>query len=174
MMPARIELDFGPGRRGISVAGVLVLLAGIGVAYFTFSDYRDSRIQSELLEMNIARYESRSNSERSEKDAVKPAVVVAAKTRLGTPWSKLLDDLEAAGIDSSGEVALLEVAPDLEKGKVRISGEARTLVAALDYVARLQEAGSVVNPQLERHEVRTADRERPVEFVMSATWKVTL
>ncbi|MCJ7556189.1 MAG: PilN domain-containing protein [Gammaproteobacteria bacterium] len=174
MMPARIELDFGPGRRGTSLAGVLVLMAGIGVAYFTFSDYRDSLVESELLEMNIARYESRSNPPGSEKDTVKPAVVAAARARLGTPWSSLFDDLEAAGVDSAGEVALLEIAPDLEKGKVRISGEARTLVAALDYVARLQKAGSVQNPLLERHEVRVADRERPVEFVISATWRATL
>jgi hypothetical protein len=170
-MPARIDLDFGPGARRTPVLGLLVLLAGIGVAWATFSDYRDSLVESELLEMNLARYQDRwSPSEKSE-ETVKPAAVAAAKARLSTPWSDLFDDLEAAGSDTQGDVALLEIAPDLDKGRVRISGEARTLVAALDYVSRLQQAGSVVDPLLERHEMRTAERERPVEFEISATWR---
>jgi hypothetical protein len=171
-MPARIDLDFGPGQRRMPVLGLLILLAGIGVAYATFSDYQDSLVESELLEMNLARYQDRwSPTGKGQESLIKPAAIAAATARLNTPWSSLFDDLEAAGIDTAGDVALLEIAPDRDKGRVRISGEARTLVAALDYVSRLQKAGSVIDPLLERHEMRTAERERPVEFEISATWR---
>jgi hypothetical protein len=91
---------------------------------------------------------------------------------LTTPWSRLFSDLETAATEESDAVALLEIAPDRNKRNVRISGEARSLNAALDYMSRLQLASSIRYPLLENHEVRTTDRERPVHFVIVADWRI--
>jgi hypothetical protein len=97
----------------------------------------------------------------------------ATLANLATPWGKLLDDLEAASGDSAGSIALLEIEPDREHHKIRVLAEARSLVAALDYLKRLQRAGTLVNPLLESHEVRKDDPERPVRVKITADWRVT-
>lgn len=172
MMPVRIELDFNKPRRQIPVLGLIVLLLGAGAVYLTVSDYRAMSVESELMAISISRYESKSRTLRPEINAVDLDAVSAAASELTTPWSDLLDDLELAARDNGKDVALLEVAPDLGKQSVRISGEARTLTSALDYLSRLQRAESIAYPLLENHEIQTSERDRPVHFVIVADWRL--
>jgi hypothetical protein len=172
MMPARIELDFGKPRRRIPVLGLCVLLLGAGAAFFTFSDYKTTVIESDLVAMTLARYDTNDRAANSQDITINPAEISAATSQLTTPWSALLDDLESAARDNGKDVALLEIAPDRNKQTVRISGEARTLALALDYLSRLQDAESVAYPLLENHEIQTSDRERPVQFVIVADWRL--
>ncbi len=172
MMPVRIELDFSKPRRRFPVAGLLVLLLGAGAAYLTVNDYQAMSIESDLNTINLSRYESTDRVQRSQASSVDPAEVSAATSELTTPWSTLLDDLESAARDNGKDVALLEIAPDRNKKTVRISGEARTLTSALDYLSRLQSAESVAYPLLENHEIRTSERDRPVHFVIVADWRL--
>ena len=172
MMPVRIDLDFGVRRRRFPLVGVLVLLLGAGAAVITTNDYRTTMIESDRIASSLSVYDSDRRSAKSQDVTVNPAEVSVATRQLTTPWSLLMNDLEAAARDNGEDVALLEIAPDRIKGSVRISGEARTLSSALDYLSRLQDAESVSYPLLENHEIRTAERERPVNFVIVADWRL--
>ena len=171
MIPARIDIDFVPQRRGLSLSGILFLIVGVAAAIWVYDDFRNSVARSEMLDMSIARYASRSVASTEKLAPADVAEVASATQQLLTPWSRLLVDLEAAAIDSERNVALLEIAPDRNKGIVRVSGEARSLVHVLTYIERLQKADSLVSPLLENHEIQTASPERPVHFVVTASWR---
>jgi Tfp pilus assembly protein PilN len=171
VIPARIDIDFIPQRRRLSLSGVLFLVAGAAAAIWVYDDFQNSVARSEMLDMSITRYASRSAIRTEKLPPVDAEEVVSATQQLLTPWSRLLIDLEAAAIDSEKNVALLEIAPDRNKGIVRVSGEARSLVHVLGYIERLQQADSLVSPLLENHEIQTASPERPVRFVVTASWR---
>ena len=89
---------------------------------------------------------------------------------LGTPWSRLLGELENASSDTSGNVALLSIEPDHAKHRVRVLAEARSLELALAYVQRLGKASALRFPMLDSHELRKEDKDHPVRFQVSADW----
>jgi hypothetical protein len=170
--PLRIEIDFRKPQRRLPVMGAIALLLGAGAAYLTYTDYNDTLIDSDLISMSLARYDSSDRDSRAKVAAINPAEITDATRQLSTPWSLLLNDLESVAKDSAKDVALLEIAPDRNKQTVRLSGEARSLQAALDYLGRLQKAESIIYPLLENHEIQTSDRNRPVRFVIVADWRL--
>ncbi len=172
MTVARIDIDFRKPQPRLPVVGAIALLLGTTAAYFTYTDYNDALIDSDLISMTLARYDSADRNTRSNVAEINPAEITAATNQLATPGALLLNDLESAAKDSAKDVALLEIAPDRVKQTVRLSGEARSLQAALDYLSRLQEADSIVYPLLENHEIQTSDRNRPVRFVIVADWRL--
>jgi len=172
MTPAAIDLDFIARQGRLSLAGLLLLFCGIGAAWWTYADYRDTLLESDLLDIGLSRYEDRGVDSAATPDPRAQQQVQVAIGTLSTPWSALLNDLEQAAADSGDEVALLQVVPDRSKRQVRIAAEARTLPAALAYVKRLQQTATLRFPMLEAHEVRTADRNRPVRFEVSAEWSL--
>jgi len=172
VIPARIELDFAPPHRRFPVLGFGILVIGVLACTQTVSDYRDRQVESELLAMNLSRYQRAVTPDTVNGGTVDSADVSTATEMLLTPWSQLLSDLEVAATDSGKDIALLEIAPDRTKQTVRISGEARTLQHALDYVARLQGFESLRYPLLENHEIQNGSYERPVRFVIQADWRI--
>ncbi len=56
--------------------------------------------------------------------------------QLSLPWNALFKAVEASGGQS---IALLSLEPDLQKGMVKISGEAKDLEALLNYVRQLSD-----------------------------------
>lgn len=90
--------------------------------------------------------------------------------QLGLPWNALFNAVETSGGQS---IALLSLEPDLHKGTVKISGEAKDLNALLNYVKLLsmrEEFGSVM---LQNHQIRQDDPEKPVRFSLLGHWKET-
>jgi hypothetical protein len=154
--------------------GLLLVAIGVTACYWTFTDIQASAIESDLLDMNLARYHRVDGESGSMVAPVDMAETREATQYLTTPWSVLLNDLELAAADFGKDVALLEIAPDRVKQNIRVSGEARTLNHVLDYVSRLQNAESMSFPLLENHEIQTASRERPVRFVIVADWRTSL
>ena len=172
MTPLRIDIDFRKRQRRLPVIGAVALLLGVTAAFLTYDDYNNALIDSDLMSMSLARYDSNGRNARDNVAAINPAEISAATRQLAMPWSALLNDLESVAKDSAKDVALLEIAPDVAKQTVRLSGEARSLQAALDYLSRLQEAESIIYPLLENHEIQTSDRNRPVRFVIVADWRL--
>lgn len=173
-MPARIDIEFARRPRRLRVPGLIVLLIGCVFSYWVFADFRNGQMRSELLEMQLDRYTAAAPRTSKATDGLETAVQIAAVTQpLTTPWSALLNDLEVAVKDSGNDIAVLQVAPDRGKRQVRISAEARSLPAIFDYMITLQEASTLRHPILEQHEVRTAIRERPVRFEISAEWRLS-
>lgn len=154
---------------------MLVLALGLVAVAWTLVDYRDLTTRNDLVQMQLeASAPRKAKTSRAPSTADKRSLddAAGAVLELSLPWSQLLDDLEAAGQDSSKDVALLSLEPDREKRRVRIGAEARTLPAALEFVERLQMAGTLAFPLLDSHKVRADQRDRPVYFELTAEWKI--
>src|SRR5207237_182849 len=133
--------------------------------------YRNVTKEIEVKELRLAKARSYT-PER--KDAVSSpsteeyAFARQTASRLSVPWNELFLALEASATE---QVALLAIEPDIENRTINISGEAKTYLAALTYVARLSEQGRVLaNVRLFSHEIKAKAPERPVAFGISATW----
>ena len=70
---------------------------------------------------------------------------------------------------SNAKLKYLE--PDLQKGMVKIGGEAKDLDALLKYVRQLSEREVFGNVFLQHHEIQQADPEKPLRFFLLAEWK---
>ncbi|MDB6082244.1 MAG: fimbrial assembly family protein [Gammaproteobacteria bacterium] len=175
MRPA-IQLDFAGGRRGLSLAGALLLGLGIVAAVGVLLEYRIIGQRRAGLELRLTAITRATALAAGPVDAADARVAVSAQQAavdLATPWTLLLSELEQASKDSEGQVALLGVEPDHAKHSVRVSAEARTLALALAYVQRLQASRSLTYPMLDRHEIRADDAQHPVRFELSGAWRDT-
>jgi hypothetical protein len=169
-----IQLDFAGSRRGLSVAGSLLLALGVAAAAGVLLEYHLIGEHRAGLELKLAA-SIRAHIPAISRDPTADArIAVSAQQAaldLATPWTLLLSELEQASKESQGQVALLGVEPDHAKHNVRVSAEARTLALALAYVQRLQSSRSLEYPMLDRHEIRADDAQHPVRFELTGEWR---
>ena len=88
--------------------------------------------------------------------------------QLGLPWNALFKAVEASGGQS---IALLSLEPDLQKGTVKISGEAKDFDALLKYVRELSTREVFGSVMLQQHQIQQDIAEKPVRFSLIAHWK---
>ncbi len=162
-----IKLDFSRSRaapRWIAPALLLVAIAFAGDVAGAFLRTVHDIAKSESA---LARVEP--HSPRSARKVSPEELAAARETMrsLSTPWDKLFAALESA---SSDQVALLAIEPDPKSGTVRITGDSKDYLAALTYVLNLSRAPSLSGVELVRHEVKQNDPQKPVTFIVSATW----
>lgn len=84
--------------------------------------------------------------------------------RMSVPWDVLFRALERSRTDG---VALLSVEPNGESRSLRLTGEAKSYLTALTYVATLGRQEALQKVHLLRHEARGD----AVAFAISASWK---
>lgn len=89
--------------------------------------------------------------------------------QLTLPWGELFQAIESS---SSKQVALLAMEPDAEKHLVKISGEAKDIAAMLGYIKTLAAQEVFDSVYLQSHQTQQQDPEKPVRFVLLATWRV--
>ncbi len=87
--------------------------------------------------------------------------------RLATPWDAFFAGLESI---SNKNAAILSIAPDVQTGVLRISGEARDYASVLTLVAQLRITKPFSDVYLASHEIRRDDPQHPVAFVISMHW----
>lgn len=168
-----VLLDFaGPRVRTTSI-GIGLLIFGLGAIAAACFEYRAAMTQRAGLELRLAAILRHSSQERgtTPHSASLAAEAAGIAGQLGTPWTAMLTDLEAASRDTKGRIALLSVEPDYDKHLVHINGESRDLLVALTYLQRLQESPSLRYPMLDSHDVVAEDKEHPVRFAMTAQWR---
>jgi hypothetical protein len=174
-MRQAIQLDFAGGRRGLSLAGGLLLALGVAASAAVLVEYRLIGAHRAGLELKLAALTRANAPAATLRDASADARIAVsvqqAAIDLATPWTLLLSELEQASKESQGQVALLGVEPDHAKHNVRVSAEARTLALALAYVQRLQSSRSLEYPMLDRHEIRADDPQHPVRFELTGEWR---
>jgi len=171
MTRPRLELDFARRKRRVSARGVVLLALGAAATTLVLNDYRDVLTQRELLEMRVSNRDAVHAKRKPDKNGERIlAENRAALAELTMPWSRLLQELEQASVESEGRVAVLGIEPDREKHQLRVLAEARSLPLALEYVQRLQASDALRFPMLESHEIQTRDPERPVRFAIRADW----
>ena len=81
--------------------------------------------------------------------------------QLNTPWTALLDALEASQPD---DVALVSIEPDARQGTVRLQAEARSLDTLLAFARQLGTAPLFETVALVKHETNEQDGNRPVRL----------
>lgn len=168
-----ILLDFATTRPRLNRFGAALLIAGAAGVMWVAVDYRSVAAQSAGLEAQLGAIRPGSRAAVGNKAVARAAEEAgAAVAELATPWSLLLQELESAGADSKGSIAVLAVEPDREKRQVQVLAEARTLPIALAYVERLQKSRALRYPMLVNHEVQAKDAERPVRFQIRADWRI--
>ena len=168
-----VLLDFAAPRVRTTATGVLLLLFGLCAVSAAIFEYQHEVMKRAGLELKLAA-ELRRSSRQPANDVhvarlTEEATGIARE--LGTPWTEVLAELEAASQENKGQVAVLSVEPDHEKHRVRINAESRDLSLALAYVRRLQNSKSLRYPMLDSHEVVAADNEHPIRFAMTADWR---
>ncbi|MBV8853042.1 MAG: hypothetical protein JOY91_06560 [Sinobacteraceae bacterium] len=168
-----VAMDFAAPRVRNGLPGVLLLLLGLGALATVGAEYRHETQKRAGLELKLAA--------ASQAVAHDPAAAArrarlneqaaGVARELAAPWTRMLAELEVASRDTSDDIAVLSVEPDLEKHRVRISGESKDLRTALTYLQKLQGSHSLQNPMLDSHEVIADNNEHPVRFAMTADWR---
>lgn len=168
-----VQLDFVRQRAPLTTVGAVLLLLGLGAAATAYLEYRhlEGRRAGLELKLEAALRSSHRDPALDARAAGLTAEAGRVAQELGTPWTKLLAELEAASRDSTGAVALLSIEPDHAKRVVHITGESRDLPLVLAYLGRLQGSTLLRYPMLDSHDVKTDDAQRPVRFAMSAEWR---
>lgn len=173
-MSARsLQLDFVARRAPVTWMSGVLLLLGIGAAAAAYLEYRhlDSRRAGLELKLDAALRHSHRDPSADLRAAGMSVEAGRVATELGTPWTKLLAELEEASRDVGGAVAVLSIEPDHAKRLVHLTGESRDLPTAIVYLERLQKSTLLRYPMLDSHDVKTDDPQRPVRFALSAEWR---
>lgn len=170
-----MRVDFAPGAMRKNAVGIVVLGAGVLSFVAVLLSYQQTRAEAQGLELRSDALDHIAGDGNASGESATTTIANARDvvTELATPWSRLLQELDAAGADNKQSVALLAIEPDVEHRKVRILAESRTLPAAIAYTERLQKSTTLRFPLLVSHEVQIKDQFQPVRFEIAAQWRVT-
>ena len=158
MMKVRLDLDFAPRRREVSLRGLILLatasllfaLAALQVGFKLSENAGQTRLLTG----------ARSTANKSALPA-KPARLSAMETAsakfvrqtsrtLETPWADLLTTLESA----PSNVALLQIDPSATNRSLSLTAEAADFPSMLNYVQALQSDQRLSNVVLVSHQVQ--------------------
>jgi hypothetical protein len=171
---APMRLDFAATESGASWSGLLMLVLGLAAAGLIVGDYQRLLASAERIEAELGRLSAPRRGAEPARDARKQGEAVARSNEvaheLSRRWDRVFLALESA---KAPDVALLAIEPDPRKGVLRVTAEAKGKNAMLDYVNRLQAAQSLQRVMLESHEVLSQVPEKPVRFVVTASWVAT-
>lgn len=154
----------------------MMLLAGLVCLGVVVNSHFELSGQLESLDHRIAAAE---RTLRRQTPAPRPAGDPQLRTEqtreanevlglLSLPWQDALGELEDV---ERNDVALLTVEPDMEKGVIRLGGEARTYEAILAYMKRLQTRPGLSEVLLQTHQREEQKPGAPTRFLVTARWK---
>jgi len=143
---------------------VAVLLLRQTMTKITYWEAREARITQQQKHHRqprtpVARINKATEQELRQVDGI--------LRQLNLPWEALFDSLEMA---ASREVALLSLQPSVSGQTLRITGEARDLVALVEYVQALEREPVLKNAHLASYKTRQDHPLHPVTFSIIATW----
>jgi len=172
MVMRRLSLDYLRTQRPHRWIGMGILLLGLVISAALVRQYRG--IQSELSLLHTI--EGLVTVEK------KPASVAAGRAleeelkqvnatihQLTLPWGEIFTAVEKA---ATRQVALLQMQPDAQQRLLRITAEAGSQDAMLEYVRRLGESRKLNNVHLLSHQVQAQDPRRPIQFTVLAAFGV--
>jgi hypothetical protein len=162
-----LDLDFVAAPR-VSAFGVAVLAAGIVAAVASAIVLAEAWARRDAGRERVAAAAA-VGAVRDARAPADPALVRAAarvSRELRMPWGRLLADLESV---QSRDVAVLVVEPVAERRLVRITADARSADAMLDYVAQLKRR-SMAEVIVLSHQVQPQVPGTPIRFQLQAEW----
>jgi hypothetical protein len=180
MIPVRaLRLDYQRGIKpfpwlGLGVLGsALVALALMGGYYHELSQrivMWEARVDhDERLSSHRARALRPATGQAAHEQTLEVRHANEVLRQLTLPWDTLFRAVESSG---GKTVALLAMEPNIRKGTVTISGEAKNFAAMLDYIKQLGARDVFSSVHLQNHQVQHEDPEKPIRFSLLAVWKV--
>ena len=167
-----LKLDYQRNTRPFAAIGFALLAAGLLLLVYAVMHYRALAAESALWEVK-AGVSQTAPAEVNARSATEISLEIGHANevlhKLGLPWDQLFNAIESS---SSKQIALLAMEPDAEKRVVKISGEAKDIGAVLDYIRRLSAQQVLRNVYLQSHQIQLQDPEKPVRFVLLASWVV--
>jgi len=177
-VPAALELDFAAQRPRPGIVGWLVLAAGVLAVFGVLWEHLELRATLADAQQRLAREERATHRAAARLPPASREKVTDAQLRraaqlaqeLGRPWLGMLADIEAAAAD---DVALLAIEPQStrEGPSLRLTGEGRSLEAALAYAQRLRQRPGLDSARIESYEFKKGGMAERVAFKLSARWK---
>ncbi|MDQ1831702.1 hypothetical protein [Massilia scottii] len=95
------------------------------------------------------------------------AGVNAAVLQLNLPWRALYDAIGAA---TPATIGMLALEPDARKRTMKITAEAKSSDAMIEYVELLKREELFSGVTLIRHEINEQDPAKPIRFQLEAEW----
>ena len=174
---SRIYLDFANSRRPAGATQWLLFLLGIVAIAATIGWnrlYWQPRIEAGEKQLNSVKtaLASRQPPTLKIEDAQlaaewNRAIVIARELNL--PWEKLFATFET---EAERPVGILSLEPDVSKGELVLTAEARNFEEMLAYYRMLQQQENLSAVVLHTHQVNQQDREKPIRFRITAKWGV--
>ena len=170
-----VDLDYLVYKRSNWV-GMLALVFGVIALMLVVWHYRELSQQvsdQALLVENLQEQEKNSFATPAtevrdeEQTALETKQVNAVIHQLSLPWKELFAAIE---MTRTNEVAVLAIEPEVNKGLVNISAEAKKLDGMLNYAASLQRVELFREVLILNHQVQDQDPEKPIRFVVQAAW----
>lgn len=177
MIVASVNLDYLASRHS-NWAGMIALAIGVAGLMSAVGHYRElgqelwrqealvSRLQERVKNWPTAPVTEVRDMEQFSRETTRVNAVIL---ELSVPWKELFEAFEAS---RTNEVALLAIEPDVQKGVVNISAEAKKLENMLDYASSLQKVAPFREVSILNHQIQDQDTEKPVRFVLQATWGI--
>lgn len=171
MKPRRIDLDHLGALKAPRWPGYALLAVSLLVAGEMTQRYREAQIELERHEaahglLNVKRPAAPHVPKQKADEQVKE--VEAVMRQLTLPWAPLIESIENAG---TRDIAILQLQPDARQRVLRITAEARSQDAMVDYLKRLTQARGFGEVHLLNHQVREDDPQRPVQFAAQASFR---
>jgi Tfp pilus assembly protein PilN len=172
----RLAIDFVPHRGAGTWLGGAILLAGVAAAVLVAEHHQALEARRDQLELGLsaasrtkpgtgsASQAPASREEAQRRNAARRSVVRA----LGRPWDALFTDVESA---AHAQVGLLALEPDVRRGEVRLSGEARDAQALAEYMAALEGTPALERVNLTQHEMVAEGGHPALRFILVGAWR---
>ena len=169
-----IYLDYQRRNKPLPWAGVALILLALAVSAILNFYYRSLTEKTGYWESKSGQLAKTpepqtSASTRDIRDmALEIKHANEVLNQISMPWDKLFQAVEWS---SGRDVALLTIEPDAEQHIVKISGEAKNIDAALNYIGHLSEQEIFTSVYLQSHQVQQQNPEKPVRFALVAGWR---
>ncbi|MDP1956261.1 MAG: hypothetical protein Q8K71_17500 [Polaromonas sp.] len=153
------------------LAGVSALLAGAAATWDA-----NNRVDATRAQQNRALQSQKASQEQSRREAKDPQAVEKLKAQrqleslLQTPWSLLLDALEASADAVEGRVALLSMSPSTASRKVELSLVATNYPSMLAYAEAMKDVSGFSNVKISSHQIDERLGPAAVRFKARASW----
>lgn len=177
MKNVRLELDFAPRQRKVSLASLTLLtaallcfvLAALEVGFKLTDNARQSYLIANANAATSRLTAPIKSTRPSAAEAARVKFVRQTSHTLATPWADLLMVLESA----PSNVALLQLDPSASKRSLSLTAEAADAADMLNYLQALQADQRLSNVVLVSHQVQLQAPGAPWRFKVRANWGET-
>lgn len=168
----RLWLDYRQPPPGHRWPGFALLAIGIAVTAWLIVLHRTLEEEIEQREVRVIKLQRQADQPQQPqptdgyRKAIPDFLAHALASQSGAVWEKRFSALESAGNES---VTLLTLIP--EKQGLTLTGEAKNLVAARDYVKRLQGVPTLTGTHLADYAVAKDQPLHPIRFTVITRWQ---